>query len=56
MYILVRLLMQRRNRMGADNNILQFFPQGLRSDWERSGVHFETVQEIRLRVNQPDNL
>lgn len=39
--------------MAADNRILQFFPQGLRSDWERSGVYFEKVQEIRLRVNQP---
>lgn len=39
--------------MAADNRILQFFPQRLRNDWERSGVRFEQVQEIRLRVNQP---
>ena len=39
--------------MAADNRILQFFPQGLRGDWERSGVRFDQVQEIRLRVNQP---
>ena len=39
--------------MVADKDILQFFPQGLRSDWVRSGIRFERVQEIRLRVNQP---
>lgn len=39
--------------MAADNRILQFFPQGLRDGWERSGVRFEQIQEIRLRVNQP---
>ncbi len=39
--------------MAADNRILQFFPQRLRNDWERSGVRFEQIQEIRLRVNQP---
>lgn len=38
--------------MASDNRILQFFPQRLRSDWERSGVHFDQIQEIRLRVNQ----
>ncbi|MEZ3443749.1 MAG: stage III sporulation protein AA [Lachnospiraceae bacterium] len=41
------------DQMAADNRILQFFPQGLRGDWERSGVRFDQVQEIRLRVNQP---
>jgi len=40
-------------RMAADNRILQFFPQRLRADWERSEVMFEGIQEIRLRVNQP---
>ncbi len=39
--------------MAADNRVLQFFPQGLRGDWERSAVRFDQVQEIRLRVNQP---
>lgn len=39
--------------MTADNRILQFFPQGLRGDWERGSVNFEKIQEIRLRVNQP---
>ncbi|MDE7321145.1 MAG: stage III sporulation protein AA [Lachnospiraceae bacterium] len=39
--------------MSTINRILQFFPQGLRSGWEKSGVDFEKVQEIRLRVNQP---
>lgn len=39
--------------MAADNRILQFFPQGLRGGWEGSGVRFEQIQEIRLRVNQP---
>ena len=38
--------------MAADNRILQFFPQGLRDGWERSGMCFDQVQEIRLRVNQ----
>lgn len=38
--------------MASDNRILQFFPQGLRGDWERSGVRFNQIQEIRLRVNQ----
>ena len=40
------------DQMAADNRILQFFPQGLRGGWERSGVCFDQVQEIRLRVNQ----
>ncbi|MDE7415284.1 MAG: stage III sporulation protein AA, partial [Lachnospiraceae bacterium] len=40
------------DQMAADNRILQFFPQGLRVGWERSGVCFDQVQEIRLRVNQ----
>ena len=39
--------------MAADNRVLQFLPQGLRGDWERSAVRFDQVQEIRLRVNQP---
>lgn len=39
--------------MAADNRILQFFPQRLRDGWERSGVCFDRIQEIRLRVNQP---
>ncbi len=39
--------------MAADNRILQFFPQALRSGWESSAVDFEKIQEIRLRVNQP---
>lgn len=39
--------------MAADNRILQFFPQGLRRDWERCGFKFEEIQEIRLRVNLP---
>lgn len=39
--------------MAADNRILQFFPQGLRGDWESSGVCYGKIQEIRLRVNQP---
>lgn len=39
--------------MASDNRILQFFPQRLRGGWERSGLEFEKVQEIRLRVNQP---
>lgn len=40
-------------QMAADNRILQFFPYRLRNDWERSGLDFEKVQEIRLRVNKP---
>ncbi|MDE7030590.1 MAG: stage III sporulation protein AA [Lachnospiraceae bacterium] len=39
--------------MAADNRILQFFPQGLRSSWAQSGIDFGRVQEIRLRVSQP---
>lgn len=39
--------------MAADQRILQFFPQRLRPDWERSGLDFDRIQEIRLRVNQP---
>ena len=39
--------------MAAGNRILQFFPQRLRGDWERCGLEFEQIQEIRLRVNQP---
>lgn len=39
--------------MAADNRILQFFPQRLRGGWESSGLRFEQIQEIRLRVNQP---
>lgn len=39
--------------MAAENRILQFFPQRLRIEWERSGLDFDKVQEIRLRVNQP---
>lgn len=38
--------------MVVDNRILQFFPQRLRDDWEKSGVRFDQIQEIRLRVNQ----
>lgn len=40
-------------KMAADHRILQFFPQRLRPDWERSGLDFDNIQEIRLRVNQP---
>lgn len=40
------------DQMASDNRILQFFPQGLRNDWERSGMCFRQIQEIRLRVNQ----
>lgn len=39
--------------MAADDRIVQFFPQRLRGDWERSGVCAGKLQEIRLRVNQP---
>lgn len=38
--------------MASDNRILQFFPQRLRGDWERCGVRFNQLEEIRLRVNQ----
>lgn len=40
------------DQMVVDNRILQFFPQRLRDDWEKSGVRFDQIQEIRLRVNQ----
>ena len=39
--------------VAAENKILQFFPQRLRGDWERCGLDFGQIQEIRLRVNQP---
>lgn len=39
--------------MSGCGKILQFFPQQLRSSWEESGLDFDKVQEIRLRVNQP---
>lgn len=45
-------MIQRGDQMISDNQIVQFFPQRLRGDWERSGVRFDQIQEIRLRVNQ----
>ena len=39
--------------MGKYNEIVQFFPERLRQDWEISGLDFQKVQEIRLRANQP---
>lgn len=39
-------------RMISNQQLLQFFPQRLRGDWERSGIDFNRLQEIRLRVNR----
>lgn len=39
-------------RMAAVDGVLQFFPQRLRGAWERCGLDFGKIQEIRLRVNQ----
>ncbi len=39
--------------VGKYNEIVQFFPERLQRDWEQSGLDFQKVQEIRLRVNQP---
>lgn len=39
--------------MAGCDSILQFFPERLRCDWEKCGLEFKKVQEIRLRVNQP---
>lgn len=38
--------------MSGGSRIIQFFPERLRTDWEKCGLEIGVVQEIRLRVNQ----
>ena len=42
-----------RSGSAVRNQLLQFFPERLRGAWNQSGLDIRSVQEIRLRVNQP---